>query len=53
MIKDDDLKLLSGFDDGQTDKQIDICDCRVAFAPKNYISRCLSDLIQSMIAYHV
>ena len=28
IIKDDDFKLLRGFDDGLTD----ICDCRVAFA---------------------
>ena len=33
MMKDDDFKLLRGFDDGQTDGQTDnICECRVAFA---------------------
>ena len=31
-MKDDDFKLLRGFDYGQTDEQTDICDCRVAFA---------------------
>ena len=31
-MKDDDFKLLRGFDDRQTNKQTDICDCRVAFA---------------------
>ena len=39
MMKDDDFKLLRGFEDeqtdGQTDKQTDICDCRVAFATEN------------------
>ena len=32
MMEDDDLKLLRGFADGQTDERTDICDCRVAFA---------------------
>ena len=32
MMKDDDFKLLKGFALGQTNKQTDICDCRVAFA---------------------
>ena len=32
MMKDDDFKLLRGFGDGQTNRQTDICDCRVAFA---------------------
>ena len=32
MMKDDDFKLLRGFEDRQTDKRTDICDCRVAFA---------------------
>ena len=39
MMKDDDFKLLRGFADGQTDewtdKQTDICDCRVAFVTEN------------------
>ena len=39
MMKDDDFKLLTGFGDGQTNKQTnrrtDICDCRVAFATEN------------------
>ena len=32
-LKDDDFKLLRGFwlTDGQTNKQTDICECRVAF----------------------
>ena len=32
MMKDDDFKLLRGFDDGQTDSLTDICDFRAAFA---------------------
>ena len=32
MMKDDDFKLLRGFDYGQTDRITDICECRVAFA---------------------
>ena len=32
MMKDDDFKLLRGFDDGKTEEWTDICDCRVAFA---------------------
>ena len=32
MMKDDYFKLLRGFDNRQTDKRTDICDCRVAFA---------------------
>ena len=32
MMKDDDFKLLRGFDYGRTDRRTDICDCRVAFA---------------------
>ena len=44
MVKDDDFKLLRGFDYGQTDKQTDICDCRVAFTTEklmfeNFIMR--------------
>ena len=38
MMKDDDFKLLRGFADRRdrlTDKQTDICDCRVAFATEN------------------
>ena len=35
MMKDDDFKLLRGFDYGQTDKRTDICDCRVAFATES------------------
>ena len=31
-MKDDDFKLLRGFDDKQTDKLTDICEYRVAFA---------------------
>ena len=34
-MKDDDFKLLRGFDYGQTDKRTDICDCRVAFATES------------------
>ena len=37
-MKDDDFKLLMGFDNGRTDertnKRTDICDCRVTFAMK-------------------
>ena len=32
MLKDDYFKLLKGFADKQTNRQTDICDCRVAFA---------------------
>ena len=35
-MKDDDIKLLRGFADGQTNKPTDICDCRVAFATENH-----------------
>ena len=35
MMKDDDFKLLMGFALGQTDKQTDISECRVAFATEN------------------
>ena len=40
MMKDDegydnDFKLLGGFDLWLTDGQMDICDCRVAFATEN------------------
>ena len=31
MMKDDDFKLLRGFDNRQTDREMDIGDCRVAF----------------------
>ena len=34
-MKDDDFKLLRGFDYGQTDERTDICDCRVTFATEN------------------
>ena len=34
-VKDDDFKLLRGFEDRQTDKRTDICECRVAFATEN------------------
>ena len=40
MMKDEDFKLLRGFDllrtDRQSDRRTDICDCRVAFATENY-----------------
>ena len=32
MMKDNDFKLLRGFADRQTDKRMDIGDCRVTFA---------------------
>ena len=42
MMKDDDFKLLRGFDygwtDGQTNRRTDICECRVAFATEKFIS---------------
>ena len=44
MIKDDDLKLLRGFDYGQMDKQTDICDCRVTFATENNVVFFLYDI---------
>ena len=39
MMKDDDFKLLMGFADRLTDRQMDICDCRVAFATENVHER--------------
>ena len=36
MMKDDDFKLLRGFASEQTDRRTDICECRVAFAAKNW-----------------
>ena len=41
MMKDDDFKLLMGFDNGRTDERTDICDCRVAFATEK-IFGCLT-----------
>ena len=38
MMKDDDFKLLRGFDYGQTDRITDICECRVAFATEKPLS---------------
>jgi len=38
MMKDDDFKLLRGFEDGQTDERTDIGDCRVAFATENLVT---------------
>ena len=32
MLKDDDFKLLRGFDDRQMNEQTDICEYRVTFA---------------------
>ena len=41
MMKDDNFKLLRGFDNRQTEertnRRTDICDCRVAFATENYL----------------
>ena len=37
MMKDDDFKLLRGFDDKQTDHWTDICECRVAFATEKKV----------------
>ena len=39
MMKDDDFKLLKGFALGQTNKQTDICDCRVAFATEKQMQK--------------
>ena len=39
MMKDDDIKLLRGFADRLTDKQMDICECRVTFATENGVSQ--------------
>ena len=39
MMKDDDFKLLRGFADRLTDRQTDICDCRVAFATEKFPSK--------------
>ena len=42
-MKDDDFKLLRGFEDKQTDGQMDrrtyICDCRVIFATEKRIKK--------------
>ena len=52
MMKDDDFKLLRGFDDGRTDGRTDICDCRVAFATEKGES-CLKTNCWSNIYSHV
>ena len=36
-MKDDDFKLLGGFDLWQTNGQTDICDCRVTFATEKQV----------------
>ena len=42
-MKDDDFKLLRGFEneqtDGQMDRQMYICDCRVSFATEKRIKK--------------
>ena len=35
MMKNDDFRLLKGFASEQTDRRMDICECRVAFATEN------------------
>ena len=35
-----DIERLKGFCDGLTDRQMDICDCRVAFANENFLRNC-------------
>ena len=35
MMKDEEFKLLRGFASWRIDKQMDICECRVAFATEN------------------
>ena len=50
MMKDDDFKLLKGFADERTDKQTDICDCRVAFVTEkltNWLGHSSSTLLNS------
>ena len=56
MMKYDDFKLLRGFDNGQTNRRTDICDCRVAFAteklglshyPNNIIDPIYNSLLSS------
>ena len=32
----DDFKLIEGFDNRRTDRQTDICDCKVVFATENH-----------------
>ena len=49
MMKDDDFKLLRGFDYGRTDRRTDICDCRVAFATENVMN--LDDLPDPLQVY--
>ena len=36
---DDDFKLLRGFDDKQTDRPMDICECRGAFMTENFLMK--------------
>ena len=35
-MKDDDFELLRGFADRRTHRQMDICECRVAFATEKH-----------------
>ena len=50
-MKDDDFKLFGGFADGQMDKRINICDCRVALATENiYIYQKGQQQVQTLSA---
>ena len=49
MKKDEGVKLFRGFADRQTDRQTDICDCRVAFATeKSTNSLSLTNLVEKI-----
>ena len=54
MMKDDDFKLLRGFADRLTDRQTDICDCRVAFATENAsVACCYSQLLRPFLKHPI
>ena len=47
MMRNDDFKLLRGFDNERTNGRTDICDCRVAFATdKKSILKVVSALLK-------
>ena len=48
-MKDDDFKLLRGFEGRQTNRQTDICECRVAFATEKALLLVLGSLCHSKI----
>ena len=55
-MKNDDFKLLRGFDlwqtDWRTNKWMDICDCRVAFATENQVQKLDLDVLRKKNSYY-